>query len=255
MFTGLLKGKSTEERFEKADLWVEESLSTKLRLSKVTSKTMEISTREVGLAQIGQIITLEMEYEGQVRDGQPHGHGKKTWLETGEVYEGFFEYGVPNGEGKLKMKDGSEYIGPFLKGSFSGQGQLSYSDGAVVKGEFKNGEVFGKGVYKYPSTDPMQKEEYVGHFQRSIPSGKGILKFRNGSVYTGDFSNGRMQGQGKMAIASEKTEISNNEAYVGQFDSDQYDGKVGSSRLWRVPIPWKSYIQGVLEKRKKTWKR
>lgn len=33
-----------------------------------------------------------------------------------------------------------------------------------------------------------------------------------------------MSGQGKLAIASEKTEIANNECYIGQFEDDLYDG-------------------------------
>jgi hypothetical protein len=35
-----------------------------------------------------------------------------------------------------------------------------------------------------------------------------------------------MSGQGKMAIASERTEVSNNECYIGQFEEDQYDGNL-----------------------------
>lgn len=35
-----------------------------------------------------------------------------------------------------------------------------------------------------------------------------------------------MSGQGKLAIASERTEVSNNECYIGQFEDDVYDGKL-----------------------------
>ena len=47
-----------------------------------------------------------------------------------------------------------------------------------------------------------------------------------GTIYNGEFKNGKMSGQGKLAIASEKTEVSNNECYIGQFEEDRYDGIV-----------------------------
>lgn len=40
-----------------------------------------------------------------------------------------------------------------------------------------------------------------------------------------------MSGQGKLAIASEKTEVSNNECYIGQFENDKYDGKICLSQV------------------------
>lgn len=46
-----------------------------------------------------------------------------------------------------------------------------------------------------------------------------------GTIYNGDFKDGAMAGRGKLAIASEKTELSNNETYVGQFEDNLYDGK------------------------------
>ena len=61
-------------------------------------------------------ITLEKQiefkdsiYEGQVKDGLPHGKGTKKWKD-GTIYEGEFVEGMMEGTGERK-KDGDEYKG------------------------------------------------------------------------------------------------------------------------------------------------
>ena len=180
----------------------------------------------MNLSEKGRIITEEMEYEGQIRNGIPHGTGTKHWLDSGEVYSGQWENGVMYGEGKLKMQDLSVYSGGFEFGKFNGEGQILYADNSLVKGAFKKGVISGKGVFKYKTHDQDLREEYVGQFLNGIPHGVGTLTFVNGTLYNGEFKGGMMSGQGKLAIASEKTEVSNNECYIGQFDENKYDGRI-----------------------------
>lgn len=134
------------------------------------------------LQEKGKIINTEMEYEGQIKDGKPHGYGTKVWLANGEVYEGYWEHGIMHGEGTLRMEDLSVYSGGFLYGKFDGQGQIVMADQSVTRGTFKNGVLTGKGTFKFPSHNPDKKEEYVGQFQNGYPHGVGTLKFVNGRL-------------------------------------------------------------------------
>lgn len=178
------------------------------------------------LKEKGHIITPELEYEGQVKYGKPHGFGKMNWIVKGEQYEGYWENGIMHGEGQLKRADMSVYKGEFEHGLFNGEGQIVFADTSFVKGSFKNGVLTGKGIYRYKTNDPKKREEYTGRFSKGQPHGVGTLKFVNGSIYSGEFREGKMAGQGKLAIASEKTEIMNNECYIGQFQDDEYDGRI-----------------------------
>lgn len=128
------------------------------------------------------------------------------------------------GEGELTLKDQTTYRGQFFQGYYHGDGHLVYPDLSEVRGKFVHGILFGAGVFKYPPHEPQKKEEFIGEFKNGKPHGKGTLKFLNGTMYNGEFEDGLMCGEGKLAIASEKTEISNNECYVGEFKDNLYDG-------------------------------
>ena len=59
---------------------------------------------------ITKIIEMEdANYEGQVKDGRPHGIGTKKWKD-GTIYEGEFAKGVMEGTGEWK-KNGDVYNG------------------------------------------------------------------------------------------------------------------------------------------------
>lgn len=131
----------------------------------------------------GKILTSELEYEGHIREGKPHGYGTMNWLNTGEVYEGYWENGIMHGEGNLKMEDLSVYFGGFMYGKFDGDGQIVEADQSMIKGTFKQGIITGKGVYKYRPNNLEKREEYVGDFLNGKPHGFGTLKFMNGSLY------------------------------------------------------------------------
>ena len=77
---------------------------------------------------------------------------------------------MADGEGTLRMKDGSKYKGHFVKGKEEGKGVLEDKDGVRYDGFFKqgkkdgafvetdkNGNVIRKGVYKFGTLDASQK--------------------------------------------------------------------------------------------------
>lgn len=126
-------------------------------------------------------MTSEIEYEGQIKEGKPHGFGKMHWLTNGEEYEGHWKNGVMHGEGTLKMEDFSVYTGSFLFGKFDGEGQIVMADQSITRGSFKQGAITGSGIHRFKPGNLEKKEEYVGQFLNSIPHGIGTLKYTNGS--------------------------------------------------------------------------
>jgi hypothetical protein len=131
--------------------------------------------------------------------------------ETNECLEG----DCNNGKGKLKYKDGNIYEGNFVNGKREGQGKLTYPDGDIFVVNFKNDFIDGQGIYKtsggiiydgkwtevnnYPVPletdtefkvfwpDNMGGYTYIGIYTDHGMDGEGVLKFPDGTNYTGTF--------------------------------------------------------------------
>ena len=64
---------------------------------------------------IGMYKDSNYVYEGQFKNGMPHGKGRLLKI-NGNMYVGGFEYGMYNGTGTLYDGDGSTYTGSFHQG-------------------------------------------------------------------------------------------------------------------------------------------
>jgi MORN repeat len=84
---------------------------------------------------------LAEEYDGEYLRGRPHGTGTMKSHENGQVYTGDWVAGVPTGDGKLVLPDGTTYVGQFLNWRFEGIGELTSPNGKSVYGEWVNGEL------------------------------------------------------------------------------------------------------------------
>ena len=60
----------------------------------------------------------------------------------------------------------------------------------TCRGGCKDGLADGKGT----STGEVT---YIGNFQKGLPEGKGVYKYKNGNVFTGYWKNGRKNGRGE----------------------------------------------------------
>jgi len=75
----------------------------------------------------------------------------------GNIYEGNFQKGFPNGQGSLTQPNGDQYIGNFKDGSFSGQGLLIFANGDKYEGEFKDHKQHGQGTLIYSDGQPSKE--------------------------------------------------------------------------------------------------
>jgi hypothetical protein len=125
-----------------------------------------------------------------LKDSTPlvHGKGHIIFNDRDLNYVGDFHFGDMT-VGVRTFSNGDIYSGQFLDCHAHGIGTYSYSDGSVYFGEWvhnvKSGE--GKEFYSVPNSEHM--ETYDGEFLNDKRHGTGLLKFRNGTQYYGDFYN------------------------------------------------------------------
>jgi hypothetical protein len=138
-----------------------------------------------------QIDTSESEYYIPSTMSLPFGQKfiqYGNWFYIGEVRNG-----KPNGKGKFFSKDGSWEEGEYKNSSRIGSGIIK-SAGMMYIGEWSSKGAEGEGTLLY--TTQQDEAVYFGQFFDGTMHGEGILSFKNGSWYKGDWENGDMNGDG-----------------------------------------------------------
>jgi hypothetical protein len=135
----------------------------------------------------------------------------------GNIYEGEFKNGKPNGWGTLhhladNPSKGDKYEGEFREGKYNGKGKYIYRNGDQYVGEFKDDKRHGLGTHNFFSGG-----KYIGEYKDNFENGKGTYFLANGSKYVGEFKEFKYDGQGTYTY-------SNGDKYVGGWKEDKYDG-------------------------------
>ena len=130
-------------------------------------------------------------YEGEWKSGKPNGQGRYTSV-CGHMREGVWKNRKQEGWGRSVLTNGIVCEGEYKNNVLEGQGYRSHSNGELYQGEFKNGKAEGRGSYVWTNG---QREDnstgrqayavgamYNGLFKNDKLHGKGILK-ENGSVF------------------------------------------------------------------------
>jgi hypothetical protein len=87
-------------------------------------------------------------YEGEHKNSIPEGMGKFI-DEYGNIYDGFWKDGKPNGKGTYKSANGHQiYEGFWQKGFRNGIGKMTFEGGDVYMGTWKQDIICGRGVFK-----------------------------------------------------------------------------------------------------------
>jgi len=138
-----------------------------------------------------------------------NGQGKLT-LENGSVLQGIFDNGILNGMGKSTEPDGTVYIGNFQNNAPKGEGMI-LTNGSVVTGIFDG---FDCNRIKDVIIKFSDGSLYSGETKDCKITGRGELKLSSGKIIIGNFINGVASGQGEILENGYKYfgEIANNNA-------------------------------------------
>ena len=151
-----------------------------------------------------------LQYEGEVKDGKPHGRGTLYYRADGLLkYEGEFKNGKPNGKGVLDRDNGAiKYEGNFKDGVLEGDVTIIFQNGSKLKCRVDNGKFIGLGTlcdaddnviygedkqissYTYPSKGKIiwNGNLYIGDVENGLPNGKGTVFNAKGELlYDGNF--------------------------------------------------------------------
>lgn len=170
-------------------------------------------------------------YTGHFENGVISGDGKMTYA-NGDTYLGNWKQGKFDGVGQYHFSNGDSYKGSFVNGYFSGFGKFTEADGSYYEGQWLENKKNGKGVtfkngqisnvyYKHNilvdenisenSTETTVIQDNSKKFENDIlincndeycHNVKGKLTYKDGSVFTGEFINGKGEGMGSCKYAN-----------------------------------------------------
>ena len=178
-------------------------------------------------------------YEGDFRNGRPHGRGVVTFRGRGDRrairLEGNFRNGKLHGQGVMTFPVGltpapyvedrdrpsnreGRYEGDFRNELPHGQGVMTFTHGERREGEFRNGKLHGQGVITGCVRRGCRRE---GEFRNGKLHGWGVEDGWpedpvSGSRYEGEFRKGLRHGRGVMSWSRGPGEA-NEMRYEGEF--------------------------------------
>jgi len=122
-------------------------------------------------------------YEGEVRNGKPHGSGRILYASDDPVrlgYDGNWVNGKRHGQGQMLWRNRDAYTGNWKEGLEDGEGTCDFANGNKYVGYWKDGAENGEGTCYYANGD-----KYVGNWENGLWNGKGHLYTRDGHEYSG----------------------------------------------------------------------
>lgn len=171
----------------------------------------------------------------------------------GSYYRGGVDKGLKDGSGIFVSADGSEYHGGFLKGQPHGTGIFSSSDGRRKKVVYDRGTLVESRLLSHDSGDNGAVfgefeclGRYTGWYRGNkirgfVPHGRGIMRYFNGSIFSGQWVDGKMHGNGTVQwedgasysgqwVHGKRTGYGtyiwpNGDTYVGGWKDNQMFGK------------------------------
>jgi len=116
------------------------------------------------------------------------GFGILTESSTGMCFSGQWKSSRKHGRGTLDQPlSGVQYMGSFIEDVMEGNGSLRLPDGSKYSGKFVDGMMYGKGTFH----DSTYETVYTGDFVKSVKHGHGEEEYPDNTVYCGTFVNGK----------------------------------------------------------------
>ena len=131
------------------------------------------------------------EYKGELYLSEtPDGNGKMKY-KNGDIFDGKFNLGYRNGNGKMEYQNGDIFDGNWYLDNRSGNGNLKKKNGDIIIGEWIDDELEnGTIIYK-------NGNKYEGKLSSSeLPNGDGKMEYQNGDIFYGEWIFGERNGEG-----------------------------------------------------------
>lgn len=142
-------------------------------------------------------------YSGSWEDNQFTGYGSLSYPDIG-TYEGNFSGFKKEGTGTFTWASGDVYTGQWEDDAMEGKGIYTFATGGELEGAFRENQ-FWSGTYTVSNTSGSYKVDYLGGEMCSAE-----IHFSDGTTYSGDFSDGKLNGTGEMYYA-------NGDTYAGAY--------------------------------------
>ncbi|XP_057478095.1 protein ACCUMULATION AND REPLICATION OF CHLOROPLASTS 3, chloroplastic isoform X2 [Actinidia eriantha] len=107
----------------------------------------------------------------------------------GGLYKGRCQGGLPEGKGRLSLRDGSIYDGMWRYGKRSGLGTFYFSNGDVFQGSWRDDVMHGKGWLYFRTGD-----RWFVNFWKGKANGEGRFYSKLGEIFFGHFKDGWRHG-------------------------------------------------------------
>ena len=135
-------------------------------------------------------------WEGTFKDGRWTGKG--TYInDNGDLFEGDYKNGKRSGQGVETYANGARYEGGWFQNKWDGEGTYTDDRGRAYRGRWNNSGRHEKGIFMSANGDIYVGDMRVGTFGSVKPSGKGTIKYADGTVFRGKWDNGKRSGTGK----------------------------------------------------------
>ena len=140
---------------------------------------------------------------------------KKVTIQLDDgVYSGDYFDGVRQGYGVYEWNNGDKYEGNYRNNKKEGRGKYFWaSNGDCYEGEYMDNLKHGHGIF----ISHVAGTVYSGQFLRGKKHGKGVLKFKDGTIFEGDFIEGRRK-KGTLRLSC-------GDIYDGEFVNEKFQGK------------------------------
>jgi hypothetical protein len=203
-------------------------------------------------------------YDGEVdNSGRPNGKGKAIYA-NGDKYVGQFVHGVREGKGTMQYHNGTKYWGwfknnqrygveavqvtatghkyhgQFLNDVYHGLGTWTYPNGLYGTGQWENGtnkywngylNEIGTfeddlGIYDGLFRVKESKDELGFTIRTNIREGYGVMTYKNGDIYSGNWYNNKKESDTGNKTTS-TMEYNDGRVYKGYFKNDLEHGEDG----------------------------
>ncbi len=160
-----------------------------------------------------------IKFEGFYQNGVREGEGKEYYKNGNLMYDGEYAADEWNGSGKKYYENGGIlYEGEYINGSTCGYGTVYYENGnKQYEGEWLNGNYHGEGV-EYNEDGTLKSK---GTYKNNYLNGHGTIYNyeKDNKSYEGNVVNGNAHGKGKSFYENGGIK------YEGEYVNGRYEGK------------------------------